>query len=55
MTNVTGIYAKETGQGMFFEASPAQPASTEGEQSAEQPAQKKNSAKAKKNHLKLIK
>jgi stringent starvation protein B len=55
MNNVTGIYAKETGQGMFFESTPVETTPIEGEQPAKQAADKKNSPKAKKNHLKLIK
>ncbi len=55
MHAVSGIYAKETGQGMFFEAGPPDhPLETKPSEASSQ-VEKIFSAKTKKNHLKLIK
>ena len=52
---VSGIYAKETGQGMFFDAGLPSPSPESEQTGSVAPAEKNFSAKTKKNHLKLIK
>ncbi len=55
MHAVSGIYAKETGQGMFFETGVPQPPAKLDTQQDDKQKEKKFSNKTKKNHLKLIK
>ncbi len=55
MHAVSGIYAKETGQGMFFETGDPQPPAKLDTQQDDKQKEKKFSNKTKKNHLKLIK
>lgn len=52
---VTGIYAKETGKGMFFEKSIPQNNLQTNKNEQTKHEEKNFSAKSKKNHLKLIK